>query len=111
MVTMMKKRGKPGLLTIERNAQIVYLRKRGLTYQEIAAHFGLSRERVSQILCRDMGGDRFVVVTRTCRFCGRQFKARRGRGVKLLYCPETACVHRAGSERRRDLIRSAIKAA
>ena len=61
----MEKRGKSGTFTIERDAQVVALRKHGHTYQEIADHFDVSRERVSKILSREMGEGRFVVATRT----------------------------------------------
>ena len=39
----------------ERNASMVRMREGGATYDAIAEHFGVSRERVRQIVIRDTG--------------------------------------------------------
>jgi hypothetical protein len=67
----------------ERDALLIAARRRGLTMPEVGAEFGITPQRVQQILCRHgEGGNRVdrrrVMTSATCAACGKEFRVKPG---------------------------------
>ena len=79
--------GGRGVEKTDRNRQICALRQKGLTLQEIADRYGVSRERIRQITSRFFipVPERKLpeVVTDRCCQCKKQYERKRGRPRKF----------------------------
>lgn len=78
-----------------RNEQIVRMHRAGMEGAEIARHFGITRERVRQIVLRDAGESVRKIRAATCAICGGAVARRQIRGHSR------TAEHRAAIEARR----------
>lgn len=92
---------------MKRDKEICILRKEGITLKDIGKQFGISRERVRQIVIRDMGEKypgsmaRMDIETIQCRFCKKNISWKNQKGKEVsgretfklgfcsLYCKQT----------------------
>jgi hypothetical protein len=99
------------MTTKERKEQMVLLRKKGRTFQEIATKFSISRERVRQIIhnIRRPGSPphKIILYRRiTCLICHTRLGAEKG---EHKYCNSCTAKYRL-DKKGRDKIRALVRA-
>lgn len=82
--------------TEERNAEIVRLRESGQTLQQIAVRFGISRERVRQILAHHP-----VSLTKVCPICNTPFTTNK---MSTVYCSKRCRMKNMERKRRERML-------
>lgn len=92
-----------GMNTIQRQAEIRSLKLKGKSSREIGDMYGLSRQRVDQILVKDYSSKKIIDVT--CACCGKEFVNDSSHFRKFCSVCSPQVANLDGRERTRELVR------